>query len=88
MGVATTALCTKAFIPHLVGCFGMYWMKYNLSLKPIMDSSVAISPQRLYAALKLSRKGSINCLKWYSGSCSGCPLEIYLVLSFEVEETK
>ena len=73
---------TKAFIPHFVGFLGIYWIKCSLPLKPIMDSSTAISRPSLYADLKLSSKGSMNGLSLYSGSYPGWPLGMYCVLSF------
>ena len=65
--VATTAVHKHIGLhPPLSGLLWHVLNEVQPLLKPVMDLSMAISRPRLYAALKLSSKGSMNGLNLYS----------------------
>ena len=67
-------------MPHFVGFFGMYWMKPNLPLNPIIDSSTDTSRWRVYDDWKWSTSGVRNGRTLYRGSWPGSPF-LYWLLS-------
>ena len=64
---------TQAFMPHLVGFFGMYCRKESRPLNPMIDSSIASSLLKLSVVLNFVVSIVISLRSLYSLSNPGEP---------------
>ena len=82
VGVATTAVCKHKGLHSPLS--GLLWHVLDEVQPPLEAYHGLINgnlPTKVVCSPEVVEQGSINGLNLYSGSCPGCPLGIYLVLS-------